>query len=467
MHTWVSTVLMIPAAAAMLHGTAGAQMRLDPSEAAQRVIGAVSAESLKEIDTALVGCGTRHTLSDTESPTRGIGAARRFIKAKMESFNAAERGGPEGRLVVSFEEFTAPKGVRIPGPTPVANVVAVLPGVDAASAGRVYYVVGHYDSMPSDVMDPNTDAPGANDDGSGTSAVIELARVLAKERLESTVVFLCTVGEEQGLVGAKYHAEQAAGRHADIRGVLSNDIVGDPWGPNGDRSQATPTLIRVFSEPFFRNPSAAELANIRLTGAENDSASRGLARYVAEVAEKEHTVVRPMIIYRQDRFMRGGDHSAFNDAGFAAVRFTEVHEDYRHQHQTPRVEKGADGEDVQFGDLPWSVDFEYLAGVTRLNGAVLVNLANAPSAPGRVRIVTAKLDITTTLRWDTSPEPDVAGYELVWRDTTSAAWEHVRDVGIVGEITVPESKDNFFFGVRAYDRDGYRSPVTFAGAAKE
>ncbi|HYE61505.1 MAG TPA: M28 family metallopeptidase [Phycisphaerales bacterium] len=436
-----------------------------PSPVATQVQRAISPQSLREMNHKLVSFGTRHTLSATEGE-RGVGAARRWIKSHFESFNAGINGGPAGALEVSLEEFTAPKGVRIPEPTKVANVVAVLKGSSPESSGRLYYVVGHYDSMPTNVMDAQSDAPGANDDASGTVAVMEIARVLAKTPLESTVVFLCTVGEEQGLVGARYHAETAAAKKADIRGVLNNDIVGDPWGPNGNRDQSTPTLIRVLSEGLPRNPNAEQLARIRQISSENDSPSRQLARYIVDVSRREATVVQPMLVFRQDRFMRGGDHIPFNDAGFAAVRFTEVHEDYRHQHQTPRIEI-VDGKEVQFGDLPDSVDFDYLANVTRLNAAVLVNLANAPSSPENVRIITAKLDVTTTLRWSKSPEFDVAGYELVWRDTTSPTWQHSRDVGDATEVTVSESKDNFFFGVRAYDRDGYRSPVTFAGAAKE
>jgi hypothetical protein len=229
----------------------------------------------------------------------------------------------------------------------------------------------------------------------------------------------------------------------------------------------TKGLIRVFSEGVPRNPSAKELAQIRSLSAESDSPSRELARYIAEVAAKEKTAVRPMLVFRQDRFLRGGDHSSFNDAGFAAVRFTEVHEDYRHQHQTPRKEKAADGTEVQYGDLPESVDFGYLADVAKLNAAALVNLANAPSVPGNARIITAKLEYSTTLRWDKSPEPDTAGYEVVWRETTSPVWQHSKDVGDATEATIAESKDNFFFGVRAYDKDGYRSPVAFPTASKE
>jgi len=426
---------------------------------------AISQDYIRATIDKLPTFGTRHSLSDAASPTRGIGAARAWIKTEFESFNAATSGGGPGKLQVSFEDFQPPVGGRVARPTAFVNVVAVLPGT--LTPERRYYVVGHYDSMPSDVMDPNSEAPGANDDGSGTAAVMAIARALAHKPQESTIVFLCTVGEEQGLIGAKYHAESAAGRKEDIRAVLSNDIVGDPWGPGGDKSMTTKHLIRVFSEGIPRSPSAQALANIRNLGAESDSPSRQLARYIAEIAQQENTAVKPMLVFRPDRFLRGGDHSAFNEAGFTAVRFTEVHEDYRHQHQTPRLEKDADGKDVQYGDLAEHVDAEYLANVTRLNAAVLVHLANAPSSPTRARIVTAKLEYNTTLRWDPSPEPDVAGYEVVWRDTTSPTWTNSKDVGLTTSATINESKDNVFFGVRAYDKDGYRSPVSFPTAARD
>lgn len=418
----------------------------------------ISPDRVRATIDRLVSFGTRHTLSDTTSETRGIGAARKWIKSELESFNA---GG--GKLEVAFEEFDAPKSQRIKDGAHVMNVLAVLPGTKYPD--RRYYVVGHYDSMPGNVMDPDSDAPGANDDGSGTTAVIEIARVMAAHPQESTIVFLCTVGEEQSLVGARYHAENAADKKLDIRAVLSNDIVGDPWGPGGDKSKATPGLIRVFSEGLPRNPSAQELSRIRNLAGESDSPSRELARYIADVAQKEKTAVQPMLVFRLDRFLRGGDHSAFNEAGFTAVRFTEVHEDYRHQHQNVRKEKDQAGNEVQYGDLPEHVDAEYLANVARLNAAALIHLANAPSTPTNARIITAKLEYSTTIRWDKSPEDDVAGYEIVWRETTAPTWNHVKDLGNVTEATIDESKDNFFFGVRAYDKDGYRSPVAFPGSA--
>jgi Zn-dependent M28 family amino/carboxypeptidase len=429
---------------------------------AKDVMSGIDVAYVKATNHKLASFGTRHSLSDAAHPTRGIGAARSWMKSEFESYN----GGAEGKLQVSFEEFEPPVTGRVSKPTKFVNVVAVLPGTMPEATARRYYVVGHYDSMPTDVMDPNSDAPGANDDASGTTAVMAIARAMAKKPCESTIVFLCTAGEEQSLLGAKYHADQAAARKDDIRGVLSNDIVGDSMGPGGDPAKATPTLIRVFSEAIPRNPSAERLQSIRTLSSESDSTNRQLARYVVEIAEKEQTVVRPMLVFRQDRFLRGGDHSAFNDAGFTAVRFTEVHEDYRHQHQTPRKEM-VDGKEVQYGDLPEFVDHEYLTNVAKLNGAALVNLANAPSVPAKVRVITAKLEYWTTLRWDKSPEPDVAGYEVVWRETTMPVWRHLKDVGDATEVTIQESKDNFFFGVRAYDKDGYRSPVGFAGAARE
>ncbi|MCC6661718.1 MAG: M28 family metallopeptidase [Phycisphaerales bacterium] len=432
---------------------------------AEQVMKEITPGYVRTVIDTLPTFGTRHSLSDQESPTRGIGAARAWIKREMESYGGGAAGG--SKLEVSFEEWVQEPARRVPQPTRFVNVVAVLPGTMPEAAGRRYYVVGHYDSMPSDVMDPKTDAPGANDDGSGTTAVMAIARAMAATPCEATIVFLCTAGEEQGLLGAKHHAEQAAARGEHILGVLNNDIVGDPWGPGGDMRYVTKHEVRVFSEPYSTKATPEELQRIRMLGMESDSPSRQLARFVAEVAEWEGTRVQPMLVFRQDRFLRGGDHLAFNEHGFPAVRFTEVHEDYRHQHQTPREEPGEDGKPVKYGDLPEHVDAEYLANVARLNAAVLVHLANAPSPPGNARVVTARLGYDTTLRWEKSPEPDTAGYEVVWRETTSPTWQYAKDVEGAVEVTLPESKDNYFFGVRAYDKDGNKSPVAFALAARE
>lgn len=425
-----------------------------PPEEVDALLGRVSPESLEDMVARLAGFGTRHTLSDTESDERGIGAARRWMAAELGRY---AQGTP---LTVSLDPHTQPAdGRRLPNDVEIVNVVAVLPGAMEAAQDRYYYVIGHYDSRASDVMDAESDAPGANDDASGVALVMELARVMAGERFDSTLVFMATAGEEQGLYGARLHAAAARAEERDVRAVLSNDIVGDPTSPSGEPQ---PDKVRVFSQGLPANATEEELARIRSLGAESDSASRQLARYVRDVATWQGLSIEPLLVFRTDRFLRGGDHIAFNDEGFAAVRFSEVDETYERQHQDVRVEDG-----VSYGDLPEFVDAEYLADVTRLNGAVLAHLANAPSVPGDPRIVMAGLANDTTLRWEASPEPDVAGYEVVWRTTVSPYWEHARDVGAVTEATLPISKDNHFFGVRAYDRRGYRSPVGFAGAARE
>lgn len=430
-----------------------------PAFAAQ-VVREVDAARTKGYVKSLADFGTRHVLSDTTSTTRGIGAARTWIKAQFDEFAKASGG----RMEVRFESFEQPPMVRMPSGGTLVNVVAVLPGTMPEAAGRRYYVVGHYDSRNGETLDGTNDAPGANDDASGTAVVIELARVLADKKLDATVVFLATAGEEQGLLGAAYHANEAVKRGEKILGVLNNDIVGDPTGPN--RADGTPVAtrnrIRVFSEGVPRNPGAEKLAQIRTLAGESDSPSRQLARFVDAVGAWHALPVRPMLVFRPDRFLRGGDHSAFNEAGFPGVRFTTPHENYDRQHANVTTKDGA-----PYGDVTEYVDAEYLGNVARLNAAALVHLACAPSSPSNARLLTAALANDTTMKWNASPEPDVAGYEVVWRLTTDATWTHVRDVGMKLEATIDLSKDDWFFGVRSYDKDGYRSPVSFPVAAKE
>jgi Zn-dependent M28 family amino/carboxypeptidase len=428
-----------------------------PPAAAVDMLRDISAERLEKDVAALAGFGTRHTLSDTESPTRGIGAARRWIKAEMER-GAAQSGGEPARMKVSFDSHRVePDGDRITRAVDVVNVVAVLPGTMPEAAARRYYVIGHYDSRRSDPLDEKGDSPGANDDASGTAVTIELARVFARRKLDATVVFMATAGEEQGLFGAERHAAAARKSGIDIRGVLSNDIVGDPTAPSGAVHR---DRIRLFSEGLPDEATAEQLAELRRLAGESDSPSRQLARHVAEVAAWHDLAVQPQLIFRQDRFLRGGDHRAFNASGYPAVRFTVVEEHYNRQHQDVRSEGG-----VEYGDLPAHVDARYLAEVARVNAAALMHLASAPSAPADARIITAELTNDTAIRWSASPEPDVAGYEVLWRETTSPVWQEARDVGAVTEATLPMSKDNWFFAVRAYDRDGYRSPASFPRAA--
>ncbi|MBU6414150.1 MAG: M28 family metallopeptidase [Planctomycetes bacterium] len=427
----------------------------------QEAMGRVSAERAKASVDTLASFGTRHTLSETESPTRGIGAARNWLKGEFEAIKTDANG-----LQVRFEEFAAPKMPRLPDGARIVNVVATLPGTSAAAKNRVVYVVGHYDTINADRMDPKRDAPGANDDASGTVVVLECARVLAAKPLETTVVFLCTAAEEQGLVGAKFHAEQlaASGAYSSVW-VLNNDIVGDPSVPfilpNGSAADSS-TFVRVFSEAIPRNVGAEGLSRLRTEGLENDSPSRQLARYVAEVAQREGMKFVPRLMHRQDRFLRGGDHSAFNESGFPAVRFSVPAEDYSRQHADVITKDGK-----PYGDTAEFVSGAYVADVARLNTAAILHLASAPGPTRRTRMLTKTLETTATLRWDAPADADVAGYEIVLRETSAPMWQHTIDVGMVTEKTLPVSKDNYFFAVRAYDLDGFRGVPEIARAVAE
>ena len=429
-----------------------AQEAPDSPSLAARVRARIAAERLRSDVERLAAFGTRHTLSETESETRGIGAARRWLEAELA------RAG--GRLEVATESFVLPPSRRIAREVELVNVRATLSGTQPEARARTYVVLAHYDSRASGDADATADAPGANDDGSGSALVLEVARALANEELDSTVVFLLTAGEEQGLYGATQHVEAALAAGVDVRAALSNDIVGDPTGPpdadGAPRRRAD--AIRLFSEGLPAELDGRALARLRRSAAEGDSPSRQLARYVADVARRERTAVQPVLILKSDRALRGGDHEAFAARGIPAVRFTEFGENYDRQHQDVREEDG-----VRYGDLPEFVDADYLADVARLNATALVHLANAPSVPPNARVVLEGLAPTTTLVWDASPEPDVAGYEVVWRATTSADWDEARDVGRALEATLELCVDDWFFGVRAYDAEGYRSPVAFAG----
>lgn len=426
--------------------------RVDPPPGITRVVAEIDPARIRRDVDRLAAFGTRHTLSATDDPVRGIGAARRWIATQLHE--AAGPATTTSRLVVTSEVHRIPAdGKRLFRDVDVVDVVAELPGTMPAAAKRRYYAVAHYDSRASDPNDATGDAPGANDDGSGVAVLLELSRILAARQLDATVVLMATAGEEQGLVGARAHAvaQQRAG--ADIRGVLNLDIVGDPRMPEGaprDRE------IRLFSEGLPAAPT--DLAALRTTGGEHDSSSRQLARHVAMLAQWHSARVRPMLVFRPDRFARGGDHTPFNELGWAAVRFTELGENYDRQHQDPRTEG-----DRELGDMPELVDPHYVAGVTELVATALIHLANAPSVPGAPRVVVAELGHTTSLRWDAAPEPDVAGYEVLWRSTTDSMWTHVQDVGAATTAELSAHKDEHFFGVRSYDADGYRSPVGFCG----
>ncbi len=430
-----------------------------PPEVAS-ILDSVRADRMESDLEALVGFGTRHTLSETDSNTHGIGAARRYIRDQFRAIaDASGRTGDDAIRVEMDRHQIAEDGRRIFRDVEVVNPMLIIPGSMPEARDRLYYVIAHYDSRASDPNDAQSDAPGANDDGSGVVLTMELARVFVEHRFDATVIFMPVAGEEQGLYGARAHAKKARENGLDVRGVLSNDMVGDPtdpFGPVHDRR------VRVFSEGIPNGSSAEDAASIRRMGAENDSPSRQLARYIAMTAAWHDLQVQPWLIARPDRFLRGGDHTGFNEAGYAAVRFCDVAEDYDRQHQDVRYEDGR-----RFGDEIEFVDYGYLADVTRVNAAALAHLANAPSAPANTRIIAAELSNDTTIRWDASPEPDVVGYEILIRDTTAQNWRVLEDAGDVTEATVAYSKDNWFFGVRAYDEDGYRGLVAYPKAARE
>jgi len=424
------------------------------------ILDGVSAERLDSDVHTLAGFGTRHTLSETESDTRGIGAARRWIESEFRAIaESSGRTGDEAIRVTMDRHWVEPDGRRITRRVEVINPMLIIPGSMPEARDRHYYVIAHYDSRASDANDFTSDAPGANDDASGTALTMELARVFAGHEFDATVVFMPVAGEEQGLYGSRRHAAAARERGVHIAGVLSNDTVGDPTSPDGKRYA---DRIRVFSEGIPVGASAEEAAAIRRLGAENDSESRQLARFIRVVGELHGLDVEAVLINRPDRFLRGGDHTGFNEAGYPAVRFCEYREDYTKQHQDVRVEDG-----VRYGDEAEFVDPRYLRGVAKLNAAALAHLANAPGTPEDARLIAAELTDDTTIRWTKRPEPDVAGYEVMIRGTTEHEWRVLETVGDVSEATVPYSKDNWFFGVRAFDEDGYRSPVAFPVAARE
>jgi hypothetical protein len=424
-----------------------------PPEEVEALLGEIDGARLKRTVETLAAFGTRHTLSDTTSPTRGIGAARTWIEAELRRYASEPGARTDQPLAVTRDSHRQPPARRIPQETEIVNLVAELPGSMPEARNRRYYVIGHYDSRATDPMDAQSDAPGANDDASGVAVVLELARVMARRRYDATLVFMATAAEEQGLHGARLHATAVKAAGHDLRAVLNNDIVGDPSSRRGPPHKRQ---IRVFSEGLPALADEAQLGQLRTIAAENDSPSRQLARAIVEVAAWHATDVRPLMVYRRDRFLRGGDHTPFNELGVPAVRFTVVDENYDRQHQNVRTENGK-----QYGDLPQFVDPGYLRGVAQLNGAALAHLANAPSPPVDLRVLTGGLSEKTSLKWTRPPEPDVAGYEVVWRETTSPFWQYTRNIGAVTEITLDLNKDNWLFGVRAYDRQGYRSPVAF------
>ncbi len=405
----------------------------------------VSAERVHATIEKLVSFGTRLTLSAQDPQSiaagHGIGAAREWIKSELERYSK-DCGGC---LEVKTDAFMEGPADRIPQPIQITNVYAVLKGTDPESAKRIVLVTGHYDSRNSDTLDTKGDAPGANDDASGTAVSLECARVLSKLKFPATIIFLTVAGEEQGLNGSQHFAKMARQQGWNIEAALNNDIVGGNKGPEQDFG-----VVRVFSEGVPAAADEKQLRQIRSLGGESDSTSRELARYIADVGRTYATQVKPLLIFRLDRYLRGGDHYSFNQQGFAAVRFTEYREDFNHQHQNVRIENG-----IEYGDVPKFVNFEYVANVSRVNAAALASLASAPAPPMNVHIDTSKLENDTTLLWEGAH--GASAYEVVWRATSSPDWEHVRSVGNATRATLRISKDNVIFAVRAVDNEGHRS----------
>lgn len=412
-------------------------------------------EIMAEIDPArieatirkLVSFRTRNTLSAQNDPDRGIGAARDWIARQLRSYARASGG----RMEVTVPSYVQQKNADIPRDVRISNVVATLRG--SVEPNRTYVISGHYDSRAADLFDAKAFAPGADDDASGVAVSLELARVMASRRPRCTLVFAAVAAEEQGLFGSTFLAKQLKARGADVQGMFTNDIVGSSRDEHGRRDAHS---LRLFSEGVPTSEDADRQALRIAIGGENDSPSRELARFVNEVAGPSVTGMNIRMIYRGDRFLRGGDNIPFLEQGWPAARFSEPHENFAHQHQDVRVEGG-----VQYGDLPRFLDFEYIARVAKVNAAWMWSIAQAPSMPRDVLMDVSHLTNTTTLRWTSQPDPRRKGFEIVWRPTINPVWTHRIFVGDVNRATVDLSKDNVVFGVRAVGQGGHRSPAVF------
>jgi hypothetical protein len=437
--------------------TVAAQAKIQSDATIAQALKSISAARIQQTIETLVSFGNRSTLSSTQPAASGHGiyAARDWIKSEFERYSK-DCGDC---LDVQLDTFTQPVSERVPQPTELSNVYAVLRGSDPESANRIVLVTGHYDSRNSDTLNTTDAAPGANDDGSGAAVSLECARVLSKLKFPGTIIFLTVAGEEQGLYGSKHFAQMARQKEWQIEAVLNNDIVGGDKNPYQNSK-----TVRVFSEGVPAAANEAELRLIRALGGENDSPSRELARYITEVgnAYLSPYSFAPTLIYRRDRYLRGGDHTSFNEEGFAAVRFTEWREDFHHQHQNVRTENG-----IEYGDLPKFVNFDYVANVARLNAATLASLALAPAPPQDVKIETKELENNTVLAWIPSADGNVE-YEILWRETDASAWnivprdqsklfnaEYGKNARSLANVAI--SKDNVIFAVRAVDNQGHKS----------
>ena len=433
---------------AFVYGTSAqlfAQTIITRDPAIEAMVQEVSSDSLKSYISTMVAFGTRNTLSTQTSATRGIGAARNWVLGKFNQF--AKTSG--GRLTSFIDTTTLqPDKRRIDTATLLGNVVATLKGTDPNDK-RIFVISGHLDNMRTSVLDRIGDAPGANDDASGVAAVLECARIMSKRNFPATVVFVAVSGEEQGLLGAYFMANKARSENEQIEAVLNNDIMGS--NNSSETNIIENTKVRLFSEglPAFETEKSAKA--IRQLGLENDGKSRQLARYIKETGERYVENIEVVMIYRNDRFLRGGDHTAFVDNGYAAVRFTEMNENYYRQHQNVRVENG-----IQYGDLLEFIDFEYMRKNTALNLSSLANLAKAPAMPQEVKIDVKKLGNNSMLYWKAPATGTAKGYYVMMRETTSAFWQK-KIFTTNTQLQLPYSKDNYFFAVQSVNADGNES----------
>jgi hypothetical protein len=459
---FLSASAVTAVAAPLLSGTALAETdpalaRPAPDDGLRALLRDIDPDRIKATILRLVQFGTRHTASSQTDPVRGIGAATAWVYGQMQAIAATS----SGRMTVQRQTFVQPVSSNIPVPTTITNVIATLQGT--ASPERFYVITGHLDSRVTDVLNFTSDAPGADDDGSGVAVMLELARLFATRQFPGTLVFATVAGEEQGLYGSAHMAAQMKAAGADVQGMFSNDIVGASQAWDGTRPD--PRTVRLFVEGIPTAVTPAQISVMQSVGGENDGMTHQLARFVADVAPFSLTGMNIRLIWRRDRYLRGSDHISFQAQGYPAARFTEPRENFNHEHRDVAVING-----VQFGDLPQFVDYDYTARVARVNGAALWALATNPATPKNLQIHTTPPAgfsgiNTTTLSWDANPEPDLAGYEVVMRETTSPDWTSAVSVGNVTTVTLNISKDNVQFGLRAVDKSGHRSPAAFPQVA--
>jgi len=424
----------------------------EPERELRQIVRDIDRHRIEATIRKLVSFGTRHTESSQTDPNRGIGAAIHYVFTTMQGF-AASSGG---RMTVELQTYHQPfimGTINTPGGVDITNVVATLRG--SLTPDRIYVVSGHIDSRASVVTESTPDAPGADDDASGVAVMMELARVMSKHAPESTIVFTAVDGEEQGLFGSANQAKLFKAANADIQGMFSDDIVGSSTADNGVRD---PHRLRLFTEGNPTFDTAADARLRLLVGGENDSQSRQLGRFVKSVAQNEETDMTVWLINRRDRYLRASDHVSYQTLGYPAARFTEPNENFAHEHQNVRV----DANGLQFGDLAEFDDFSFIERVARVNACALWSLSQGPGTPKNAQIVALVLTNSTTMTWNANTDPDLAGYEVVWRETTANDWTNAIPVGNVTTVTLPVApKDNFQFGVRAVDKAGHHSPVAF------